>query len=59
MSARPILTPCIGVCALDASGLCQGCRRTAEEIALWSALGDAQRLHIMEIVLPQREADGK
>ncbi len=51
---RPILTPCIGVCELDASGLCHGCHRTVDEIAHWSALGDAERARIMNVVLPQR-----
>ncbi len=32
----PSVSPCTGVCRLDeASGLCLGCARSAEEIALW------------------------
>jgi predicted Fe-S protein YdhL (DUF1289 family) len=30
-----IESPCIGVCTLDDSGYCMGCRRTAAEIAAW------------------------
>jgi uncharacterized protein len=52
--ARPILSPCIGVCRLDADGLCEGCRRSADEIAHWIAYTDAQRLQFMNDVLPQR-----
>jgi predicted Fe-S protein YdhL (DUF1289 family) len=34
-------SPCIEVCAMDAaSGLCTGCLRTIDEIALWSQLDD-------------------
>ncbi len=45
---RPIKTPCVQVCAMDlASGLCFGCRRTLEEIAGWSRLGEAEREAIM------------
>lgn len=50
----PILTPCIGVCRLRADGLCEGCHRSAEEIAAWMSLSDAQRRHLMDDVLPQR-----
>jgi len=51
---RPILTPCIGICTLDARGLCVGCRRSGEEIARWMYMGDAERAHLMDEVLPQR-----
>lgn len=52
----PILSPCIGICALDASGLCEGCLRTGSEIAAWSQMCDAQRSYVMDTVLPHREA---
>lgn len=50
----PPLTPCIGVCRLDASGLCEGCLRSREEIARWRDLSDAERRHMMDCVLPGR-----
>lgn len=57
MSApRPILSPCIGICALDDRGLCEGCLRTGNEIARWSQMSDGERSHVMDVVLPQREA---
>jgi len=41
---RPATSPCVSVCLMDAgSGLCQGCLRTIDEIAGWSALDDGQR----------------
>jgi uncharacterized protein len=52
---RVVLTPCIGVCVLDADGVCEGCHRTSGEIASWSTLPDRERLYIMNYVLPQRE----
>ena len=58
-SATPppvILTPCIGICALDAEGYCEGCHRTGAEIAAWRSLSDAQRRHLMFVVLPERES---
>lgn len=50
----PIRTPCILVCLIDAdSGLCQGCRRTLDEIAQWAVLDDATRDKVMA-ELPSR-----
>jgi len=51
-----VLTPCTGVCCLDERGLCEGCYRTGNEIARWSQMDDRERLHLMEEVLPAREA---
>ncbi len=52
----PMLTPCTGVCVLDTSGRCEGCQRTGNEIAGWSQMDDGERLHLMDHVLPAREA---
>jgi uncharacterized protein len=52
---RAVLSPCIGICSLDAHGLCEGCLRTTAEIAGWSQMNDEQRLRIMDDVLPLRE----
>jgi len=56
MSWKAVLSPCIGVCSLDDRGLCEGCLRTADEIAAWPTLGDDERLRLMDDVLPRREA---
>ncbi|TAN17638.1 MAG: DUF1289 domain-containing protein [Rhodanobacter sp.] len=48
------LTPCIGICRLDAHGYCVGCRRTGEEIGRWRGMSDAERLRLMRDVLPLR-----
>jgi predicted Fe-S protein YdhL (DUF1289 family) len=53
---RAVLSPCVGVCSLDAAGLCEGCHRSAMEIARWPQMNDDERLHFMEAVLPRREA---
>ena len=48
--ARPapaMLTPCIGVCELDASNICSGCHRSLNEIGAWSSMTDADRSQIM------------
>lgn len=54
--APAILSPCIGVCTLDSDGRCEGCLRSGEEIARWSAMSDGERQYLMDVVLPQREA---
>lgn len=54
-SSRAVLTPCIGVCTLDPAGFCNGCFRTGNEIARWLSMSDAERLDLMERVLPERE----
>ena len=51
---KPVLTPCIGICRLDARGLCEGCGRSGDEIARWLGMTDAERLRLMNEVLPQR-----
>ena len=37
-------SPCISVCRMDsASGLCEGCLRTLDEIATWATMDDPGR----------------
>lgn len=58
---RAVPSPCIGVCTVGDDGLCDGCLRTLDEIARWRVLDDAERLRLMDEVLPTRErrrADG-
>lgn len=53
----PILSPCIGICEVNESGLCQGCFRTLHEIGQWLNFSNAQREYLMETVLPSREGN--
>ena len=55
-SFRAVLSPCVGICSLADDGLCDGCHRTAAEISRWLHMNDDQRLHLIETVLPRREA---
>lgn len=44
---EPVPSPCISVCRMDAaSGLCEGCFRTLDEIAHWRTLDDPARLAV-------------
>jgi uncharacterized protein len=49
------LSPCTGICRLDERGYCVGGRRTGEEIGRWRAMSDAERLYVMQVILPGRE----
>ena len=56
---RTIVSPCVDVCTMDtASGLCAGCGRTLDEIALWGGMSNAEREAIMR-ELPARRARDK
>lgn len=48
------VTPCIGICRMDAEGLCVGCRRTLPEIARWGTMDDHERRRWIAEVQPRR-----
>lgn len=55
-----IPSPCIAVCKLDAAtGLCQGCLRTAAEIACWPRADETLRLAIVQRLRQRRRALGR
>lgn len=52
-----VASPCISVCRMDAStGLCEGCLRTIDEIAAWSALDDDARHAVWDAIARRRAA---
>lgn len=56
-STAGVASPCIGICRMQpATGLCEGCHRTLDEIAAWSQLGDPQRLAVWRLVRQRRAA---
>lgn len=41
----PVPSPCINICRMDtASGWCEGCLRTLDEIAAWGSLPEPDKL---------------
>ena len=51
---QPMASPCINLCMLDpATDRCRGCARTADEIARWTRMTDAERTAVMA-ALPNR-----
>lgn len=55
IDAQVVASPCINVCKLNAAtGLCEGCRRSIDEIASWSSYSAAQKRAVLE-QLPARK----
>ena len=52
-----ILSPCINVCRMDAaSGLCEGCLRTLDEIAAWGTMEDDAKRAVWQRLEQRRVA---
>lgn len=59
MRNGPVPSPCISVCRIDpASGLCEGCLRSLDEIAGWSTYGDDARRAVWTAIEARRSARG-
>ena len=51
-------SPCISVCRMDAaSGLCEGCYRTLDEIARWGSASEEERFAIWNELLQRAAAE--
>jgi len=51
-------SPCISVCRMDAAtGLCEGCYRTLDEIAQWSGASEEDKLAIWNELLRRAAAE--
>ena len=50
--ASPVPSPCISICRMDAAtGFCEGCFRTLDEIASWGMMRDGERREVWQILL--------
>ncbi|MGE0314593.1 MAG: DUF1289 domain-containing protein [Lautropia sp.] len=50
-------SPCISVCRIDpASGWCEGCQRTIEEIAGWGGAPEHRKREILDAIATRRRA---
>ena len=55
--SRPVASPCIGRCRLDAAGrYCLGCLRDLDEIATWASASESRRRDILAALVARREA---
>ena len=49
-------SPCVSICRMnDATGLCEGCLRTIDEIAAWSVLDDEARRAVWDAIARRRD----
>lgn len=54
-----ITSPCINLCRMSAAtGLCEGCLRSLDEIAHWSAYDDEAKLRVLAAIERRRAAAG-
>ncbi|MBI5277546.1 MAG: DUF1289 domain-containing protein [Burkholderiales bacterium] len=54
---EPVPSPCMSVCRMDAaSGICEGCLRTLDEIAAWSVLDDSQKREVWQLIAQRAAA---
>lgn len=50
-STAEVPSPCISICRMNAAtGLCDGCFRTRDEIAAWSSAGEAGKRRIWRLI---------
>lgn len=50
-----IASPCISVCRIDpATGFCEGCWRTIDEIAGWGTMPDERKMSLLETLSRRR-----
>jgi len=55
--SQRVPSPCISICRMnDATGLCEGCLRTLDEIAAWGGLDDAGKRAVWKRLPPRRQA---
>ena len=55
----PVPSPCISVCRMDAAtGLCEGCLRTLDEIVDWGMAADDEKRVVWERLVDRARAPG-
>jgi len=48
-STRDVPSPCVDVCRMnEATGYCEGCWRTIDEIARWSVMTPAEKRKVVD-----------
>ena len=58
-AAAGVASPCVSVCRMDAaSGLCEGCLRTIDEIAHWGLYDDDEKRAVIAALPLRRVGSG-
>ncbi|MFI2812767.1 MULTISPECIES: DUF1289 domain-containing protein [Microbulbifer] len=47
-AGKPVKSPCISVCALNAEDICEGCFRTGTEISRWGNMNNDERRSVLQ-----------
>ena len=56
VDVHAVASPCVNVCKMnEATGLCEGCQRTLEEIASWSAYSPAEKRAVLALLPARRQ----
>lgn len=51
-------SPCISICTIDeATGFCQGCFRTMDEVASWLYFDDTQKLQVLRNIEQRKQPE--
>ena len=54
-----VLSPCVGICALDEKDICIGCMRSADEILDWGIMSNEQKRLVLKNIALRLEVDQK
>jgi predicted Fe-S protein YdhL (DUF1289 family) len=56
-TAHGVPSPCQSICRMDAAtGLCEGCLRTLDEIAAWSSMDDEAKRALWRLIETRAKA---
>jgi predicted Fe-S protein YdhL (DUF1289 family) len=56
-ATEPVPSPCISVCRMDpATGLCEGCFRTLDEVAGWGLASDEEKRAVWQLLIERARA---
>jgi predicted Fe-S protein YdhL (DUF1289 family) len=58
MSVERVLSPCIGVCALDEQDICTGCQRSGSEITQWTRMSESGRREVLSLCHARARSQG-
>ena len=58
-AANHVPSPCISVCVLDLSDICEGCFRSMDEISGWSDFDNSRRQEVVQLCWERAKQAGK
>jgi predicted Fe-S protein YdhL (DUF1289 family) len=58
VSERPVSSPCVNTCQLNADDICEGCYRSVQEIGDWMMLDNEARKEVLRRCVERRKNDG-